>query len=129
MDSEDSDEQEVMEQDMDQEELQVSPETVKLDIFQHMRIGLKNKDINCCCDNELFNLYYCIPCKVSCCDKCFLMGKVLTELSALYSENEKRIIDRLSTSEGINKTNLPLNNKVEKLGPALEGMFVNDNKG
>ena len=63
------------------------------------------------------------------CDKCFLMGKVLTELSALYSENEKRIIDRLSTSEGINKTNLPLNNKVEKLGPALEGMFVNDNKG
>ena len=73
MDSEDSDEQEVMEQDMDQEELQVSPETVKLDIFQHMRIGLKNKDINCCCDNELFNLYYCIPCKVSCCDKCFLM--------------------------------------------------------
>ena len=73
MDSEDSDEQEVMEQDMDQEELQVSPETVKLDIFQHMRIGLKNKDVNCCCDNELFNLYYCIPCKVSCCDKCFLM--------------------------------------------------------
>ena len=66
-------EQEVIEQPVDQSVLQVSPETVKLDIFQHMRIGLKNKDFNCYCENDLDNLYYCIPCKVSCCAKCSLL--------------------------------------------------------
>ena len=66
-------EQEVIEQPVDQSVLQVSPETVKLDIFQHMRIGLKNKDFNCDCENDLDNLYYCIPCKVSCCAKCSLL--------------------------------------------------------
>jgi len=66
-------EQEVIEQPVDQSVLQVSPETVKLDIFQHMRIGLKNKDFNCDCENDLGNLYYCIPCKVSCCAKCSLL--------------------------------------------------------
>ena len=49
-----------------------SQEPVKLDIFQHMRIGIKNRDENCFCENDLNKLYYCIPCKVSCCDKCSL---------------------------------------------------------
>ena len=65
-------EQEVIEQPINQSSLQVSPETVRLDIFQHMRIGIKNRDYNCLCENHLDNLYYCIPCKVSCCTKCSL---------------------------------------------------------
>ena len=65
-------EQEVIEQPINQSSLQVSPETVRLDIFQHMRIGIKNKEYNCLCENHLDNLYYCIPCKVSCCTKCSL---------------------------------------------------------
>jgi len=64
--------QEVIEQPINQSSLQVSPETVRLDIFQHMRIGIKNKEYNCLCENNLDNLYYCIPCKVSCCTKCSL---------------------------------------------------------
>ena len=51
---------------------ELSKETVKLDIFQHMKAGLSNMDKNCICENTLDNLYYCIPCKVSCCDKCSL---------------------------------------------------------
>ena len=51
---------------------ELSKETVKLDIFQHMKAGLGNMDKNCICENTLDNLYYCIPCKVSCCDKCSL---------------------------------------------------------
>ena len=47
-------------------------ETVKLDVFQHLRQGLGNKDNNCMCENDLDKLYYCIPCKSSCCDKCSL---------------------------------------------------------
>ena len=49
-----------------------SQEPVKLDIFQHMRIGIKNKEDNCFCENDLNKLYYCIPCKISCCEKCSL---------------------------------------------------------
>ena len=49
-----------------------SQEPVKLDIFQHMRIGIKNKEENCFCENDINKLFYCIPCKVSCCDKCSL---------------------------------------------------------
>ena len=45
-------------------------EPVKLDIFQHMRIGIKNKEENCICENDINKLFYCIPCKVSCCDRC-----------------------------------------------------------
>jgi hypothetical protein len=48
----------------------LTQEPVKLDIFQHMRIGIKNKEENCFCENDLDKLYYCIPCKISCCDKC-----------------------------------------------------------
>ena len=48
-------------------------DTVKLDIFQHMRSGLNNTIHNCACDNDINNYYYCIPCKVSCCTKCSLM--------------------------------------------------------
>ena len=49
-----------------------SQEPVKLDIFQHMRIGIKNKEDNCSCENDQNKLYYCIPCKISCCEKCSL---------------------------------------------------------
>ena len=73
MDTEqDHNQDEVIEQKYDLSDLDIPPETVRLDIFQHMRIGLKNKDLNCFCENDLYNLFYCIPCKVSCCTKCTL---------------------------------------------------------
>ena len=57
---------------MEQEIQQPKPsqEPVKLDIFQHLRIGVKNREDNCFCENDLNKLYYCIPCKNSCCDNC-----------------------------------------------------------
>ena len=33
-------------------------ESVKLDIFQHMRIGIKNKEDNCSCENDINKLFY-----------------------------------------------------------------------
>ena len=64
--------EEVIEQNFDPSKLQMCSEAVKLDIFQHMRIGIKNKYMNCICENNLESLYYCVPCKVSCCPKCSL---------------------------------------------------------
>ena len=65
-------EQGLIEQQNQNEALHIPKETLKLDIFQHMKSGLNNKDKNCICENTLDNLYYCIPCKMSCCEKCSL---------------------------------------------------------
>ena len=71
-DDQDQNQEEVIDNEIDPSAIQISPETVKLDIFQHMRSGLKYKDYNCYCENDLDSLYYCIPCKLSCCSKCTL---------------------------------------------------------
>ena len=52
--------------------LELSNGTVKLDIYQHLKIGVQNQEKNCACDNSIENKYYCIPCKISCCEKCTL---------------------------------------------------------
>ena len=70
-DQDQNQEEEIIEQEIDPTSIG-NQETVKLDIFQHMRIGLKNKEYNCLCENDLDNLFYCIPCKISCCTKCSL---------------------------------------------------------
>ena len=54
------------------ENLELSNGTVKLDIFQHLRHGVQNKEKNCKCDNSIEKKFYCIPCKISCCTKCTL---------------------------------------------------------
>ena len=41
-----------------------------LDIFQHIKLTLKNSSSNCSCENT--NQFYCIPCKVSTCSRCSL---------------------------------------------------------
>ena len=71
-DEQNQEEEEVIDNEINPSAIQVSPETVKLDIFQHMRSGLKYKDYNCYCENDIENLYYCIPCKLSCCNQCTL---------------------------------------------------------
>ena len=52
--------------------LELSNGTVKLDIFQHLKLGVQNKEKNCKCDNSIEKKFYCIPCKISCCTKCTL---------------------------------------------------------
>ena len=64
--------QELIEQPNAKLDLEAPKETIKIDIFQHIKLGLNNKDTNCICENTPENLYYCIPCKVSCCQKCSL---------------------------------------------------------
>ena len=52
--------------------LELSDGTVKLDIFQHLKLGVQNKEKNCKCSNDIEKKFYCIPCKISCCTKCTL---------------------------------------------------------
>ena len=47
----------------------------KIDIYNHLKIGIKNSKKNCGCDHVIGqepNEYYCIPCKISCCPDCTL---------------------------------------------------------
>ena len=62
--------QELIEQPNEKYAPEIAKETIKLDIFQHIKIGLNHKDLNCQCENIEDNIYYCIPCKISCCQKC-----------------------------------------------------------
>ena len=46
-----------------------------IDIFNHLKLGVKNAKKNCSCDHTKGgeqNEYYCIPCKISCCPNCTL---------------------------------------------------------
>ena len=60
----------IIEKDIDDPD--ISNSTIKLDIFQHLKLSSKNKEQNCNCENTIDNIYYCIPCKLSCCEKCTL---------------------------------------------------------
>ena len=47
-------------------------EPKNLDIFQHIKLNLKNASSNCPCENT--EQFYCIPCKISTCSGCTLAG-------------------------------------------------------
>ena len=54
------------------EKLDIASGSVKLDIFQHLKLGIQNREKNCKCDTPITDKYYCIPCKISCCKSCTL---------------------------------------------------------
>ena len=63
----------------------------KIDIYQHLKLGIKNQFKNCKDNND--NVMYCIPCKISCCPECTLeehKNHILISKSR-YSLNEKNI--------------------------------------
>ena len=59
---------------LDKIEILKGPKTI--DIFNHLKLGIKNAKKNCSCehvkDGDDGNEYYCIPCKISCCPTCSL---------------------------------------------------------
>ena len=86
---------------IEQQKLNDSPDTlstVKLDIFQHIKIGLSKQDVNCKCENTVDNLYYCIPCKISCCQKCSLPEHV----SHLLIKKEKYFLKKDQIKKSFN---------------------------
>lgn len=45
------------------QELQLTDGTVKLDIFQHLKLGVLNKEKNCKCDNSIEKNFTVFPVK------------------------------------------------------------------
>ena len=65
----------------------------KIDIYNHLKIGIKNSKKNCGCDHVIgqeANEYYCIPCKISCCPDCSLS----THQKHLLIKKSKYIINK-----------------------------------
>ena len=70
----------------------------KIDIYNHLKIGIQNSKKNCGCDHVIGqepNEYYCIPCKISCCPDCTL------------SDHQKHLLIKKSKYI-INKNNINL---------------------
>ena len=43
-----------------------------IDIYLHLKTNMKNNSLNCKCESEKEDKYYCIPCKITCCPLCTL---------------------------------------------------------
>ena len=68
----------------------------KIDIFNHLKLGIQNAKKNCGCEKkpgEEPNEYYCIPCKISCCPDCSLSihQKHLLVKKTKYLINKKNV--------------------------------------
>lgn len=65
-------EEEIVSDPIDLTKIDVVKAPAKVDIYQHIKLGMKNPE-NCKCSNNSDSLFYCIPCKTSCCKKCNLI--------------------------------------------------------
>ena len=66
-----------------------------VDIYQHLKLTLRNSDLNCKCIQPL-EPYYCIPCKVSTCSECGLEEHLQHQvISKNNYKLEPNIIDKM----------------------------------
>ena len=122
---------------MDKENIELANRKVKLDIYQHLKIGLSNREKNCQCDTPASEIYYCIPCKISCCSKCTLLehkGHILvkkSDFTLIQSNIEKSfenyddIIEKEDLLNNLEKKREELNNDINKTSNEILKM-VND---
>ena len=108
-------EQLVVDEDIDVNSLDIATGPKPIDIFQHIKYGIKNAEINCNCDSDI--VYYCIPCKCSCCLKCNLAlhkKHLLVEKKQfiLNDENIKKSYDDIENS--LTKSDLFMNYNQKK---------------
>ena len=111
---------------MDKENIELANRKVKLDIYQHLKIGLSNREKNCQCDTPASEIYYCIPCKISCCSKCTLLehkSHILVKKSDFTLiqrnieksfENYDDIIEKEDLLNNLEKKREELNNDINK---------------
>ena len=111
--------------------LELSDGTVKLDIFQHLKLGVQNKEKNCKCANDIEKKFYCIPCKISCCTKCTLED--VLEQDELFNNIEQKRQELIKQVEStynkllkmINEwKNFKINEINELFGELIENMKV-----
>ena len=103
----------------------------KIDIFNHLKINLKN-NFNLNCKDSNTQTMYCIPCKISCCEKCTLdthKNHILIDKHKydLNEENIDNIFDKIKNKltnekifKDINIKKELLNNEINDLTEILK---------
>jgi len=113
-----------------EENLDLSKGTIKLDIFQHLKLGVQNREKNCKCDNSIEKKFYCIPCKISCCTKCTLQDHKMHLLIAKgdFDMNPRTIEKSFKELEGFMEKDELFNNVEKKRRECIQEIENTYNK-
>jgi len=83
-----------------------------IDIYLHLKTNMKNNSLNCKCESEKEDKYYCIPCKITCCPLCTLkkhQNHILINMKENYLDMNNLTLIFNNFAANIKKSRLILN--------------------
>ena len=101
-----------------------------IDIYLHLKTNMKNNSLNCKCESEKEDKYYCIPCKITCCPLCTLkkhQNHILINMKENYLDMNNLNLIFNNFAENIKKSRLISNsdNLKQKLEKYIDNLVDN----
>ena len=101
-----------------------------IDIYLHLKTNMKNNSLNCKCESEKEDKYYCIPCKITCCPLCTLkkhQNHILINMKENYLDMNNLTLIFNNFDANIKKSRLILNsdNLKQKLEKYIDNLVDN----
>ena len=101
-----------------------------IDIYLHLKTNMKNNSLNCKCESEKEDKYYCIPCKITCCPLCTLkkhQNHILINMKENYLDMNNLNLIFNNFAANIKKSRLILNsdNLKQKLEKFIDNLVDN----
>ena len=101
-----------------------------IDIYLHLKTNMKNNSLNCKCESEKEDKYYCIPCKITCCPLCTLkkhQNHILINMKENYLDMNNLNLIFNNFAANIKKSRLILNsdNLKQKLEKYIDNLVDN----
>ena len=101
-----------------------------IDIYLHLKTNMKNNSLNCKCESEKEDKYYCIPCKITCCPLCTLkkhQNHILINMKENYLDMNNLNLIFNNVTANIKKSRLISNsdNLKQKLEKYIDNLVDN----
>ena len=101
-----------------------------IDIYLHLKTNMKNDSLNCKCESEKEDKYYCIPCKITCCPLCTLkkhQNHILINMKENYLDMNNLTLIFNNFAANIKKSRLISNsdNLKQKLEKYIDNLVDN----
>ena len=101
-----------------------------IDIYLHLKTNMKNNSLNCKCESEKEDKYYCIPCKITCCPLCTLkkhQNHILINMTENYLDMNNLTLIFNNFAANIKKSRLISNsdNLKQKLEKYIDNLVDN----
>ena len=101
-----------------------------IDIYLHLKTNMKNNSLNCKCESEKEDKYYCIPCKITCCPLCTLkkhQNHILINMKENYLDKNNLTLIFNNFAANIKKSRLISNsdNLKQKLEKYIDNLVDN----